>query len=62
MGVLKSGGEPNLALEALGTYTGSKVRVQHLHDHASTQSRVLGDKDAAHAATAKLALERVAAA
>ncbi len=59
MRVLKTRGEPDLALEALRRHAGAQVRRQQLDHDVSAESPVLGEKDARHAAAAQLSLDGV---
>jgi hypothetical protein len=62
VGVLEPGGEPDLALEALGREAGGELGGQHLHHDPACQPRIRSEEDARHAAAAELALEGVGAA
>jgi len=59
---VKSGSQPRLARETLGTQAFGELRRQHLHDDAPAQRHLLGHEDARHPAAAELALNAVLAA
>ena len=58
--MLEPGGEPDLALEALGAERGGQLGVEHLERDRAVVLEVLGQVDRGHAAAPELALERVA--
>ena len=55
--VLEARGEQDLLLESLGAHPGGEVGREELDDDPAAEAAVAGKVDAAHAATAKLALE-----
>ena len=55
--VLEAGGELDLLLEALGADARGELGGEELDDDAAAKAAVSGEVDAAHAATAELALE-----
>jgi hypothetical protein len=55
--VLEAGGEQDLLLEALGAHARGEVGGEELDDDPAAEAAVAGKVDAAHAATAKLALD-----
>jgi hypothetical protein len=57
--VLQLGGELDLAAEAVDVEPGGEVGWQNLDDDLAVERDFGGDKDAAHAATAQLALDPV---
>ena len=58
--MLEPGGEPDLALEAVGAEGGGELGVQHLQRDRAVVPEVVGQVDGRHAAAAELALDRVA--
>ena len=60
--MLQPGGEPDLALEALGTQRDRELGVEHLECHRAVVLEVAGQEDRSHAAAPELPLERVATA
>ena len=60
--MLQPGGEPDLALEALGPERGGQLGVEHLEGDRAVVLDVVREEDRGHAAAAELALERVAVA
>ena len=60
VGMLEPGGEPDLALEALGAERGGELGMEHLERDRAVVPEVLGEVDRGHAPAAELALERVA--
>lgn len=59
--MLEPGGEPDLALEALGPQGAPQVGVQHLERHLASVPQVMGEIDRSHPARAQRAHELVAA-
>ena len=57
--MLQARGEPDLALEALGTERGGQLGVEHLERHRPVVPEVPGEEDRGHAPAAELALEGV---
>ena len=57
--MLQPGGEPDLALEAIGAEGGGEVGVKHLERHRPVVPEVPGEVDHGHAPATELALERV---
>jgi hypothetical protein len=57
--VLQPGGEPDLALKALGAERAGKIRMQHLERDRAVVPQVVGEEDGGHAAPPELALEGV---
>ncbi|CAA9305477.1 MAG: hypothetical protein AVDCRST_MAG11-1129, partial [uncultured Gemmatimonadaceae bacterium] len=57
--VLQAGGEPDLALEALGREPGGEAGVEDLDGDPPPEPRIERDEDARHAAAPELALQRV---
>ena len=60
--VLKSGGELDLALEALDVYGRARLRGQDLDDNLPAEPGLLGEEDTAHPAAAQLLQDAVGAA
>ena len=60
VGVLETGGEPDLPKKALGAEGGGQLGVQHLQGDGAVVPQVAREVHGGHAATAELALERVA--
>ena len=54
------GGEPDLALEALGAECGGELGAEDLDGDVAVVLEVVGEVDGGHAALAQLALEAVA--
>ena len=57
--MLELGGDLDLALESIDVDAGDQLRAEELHHDPSTECRLLGDKDAGHAAAAQLTLDQV---
>ena len=60
VGVVETRGEPNLPNEPLRTQHLRKLRMQNLQGDRTVVPEIAGEIDRGHAATAELALERVA--
>jgi hypothetical protein len=60
MGMLESGGESDLALEALGPEHGGELRVQDLQRDGAVVLEVVGEIDRRHAPAPELPLDAVA--
>ena len=58
--MLQPGGEPDLALEALGAERRGQLGMEHLERDRTVVPEVAGEIDRGHAAAAELALEHVA--
>jgi hypothetical protein len=57
--VLEPGGEPDLALEAVGAEGGGELGVEHLERDRPVVLEIVGEEDRGHASAAELALEGV---
>ena len=60
--MLKPGGEPDLALEAVGAERRGELREQDLQGDRAVMLEVLGQIDRSHPATSERALEHIAVA
>ena len=57
MRVVQCSGNVNLAAKAIGAQLTAQLRRQYFYDDLAVQRRLARDKDAAHTAARKLALE-----
>ena len=59
MRVLETGGEPDLALEALDVHRGAGLGRQHLDHDLAAEPDLFGEEDATHPAAAQLPQDAV---
>jgi len=59
VGVLETGGEMDLALEAVGAEAGGKIGGKNLDDDPSIERGVVHEEDTRHPSAAELALDAV---
>jgi hypothetical protein len=57
--MLETGGDPDLALKPAGAERGNQIRVQDLEGDVPVVAEVARQEDDRHAASAKLALDRI---